>query len=35
VQKVFGTLLQGFSDREAATLKSSLEKILENAARAG
>jgi DNA-binding MarR family transcriptional regulator len=32
VQKVFGRLLQGFSDREAAALKSSLEKILENAA---
>lgn len=32
VQKVFGRLLQGFSEREAAALKSSLEKILENAA---
>ena len=34
VQAVFAMLLQGFSDREAAALKASLEKILENAARA-
>ncbi|MEO7432060.1 MAG: MarR family transcriptional regulator [Dokdonella sp.] len=33
VQKVFANLLQGFTDREALALKSSLEKILENAAR--
>lgn len=32
VQTVFATLLQGFSAREAAALKASLEKILENAA---
>lgn len=34
VQAVFTTLLQGFGDREAAALRTSLEKILENAARA-
>jgi DNA-binding MarR family transcriptional regulator len=34
VLAVFATLLQGFSDREATALKASLEKILENAARA-
>ena len=32
VQKVFATLLKGFSDGEAAALKAALEKILENAA---
>ena len=35
VQAVFGELLQGFDEREAAALKASLEKILENAARSG
>lgn len=33
VEKVFGDLLQGFQDGEAAALKASLEKILDNAAR--
>lgn len=33
VEKVFGGLLQGFQDGEAAVLKASLEKILDNAAR--
>ena len=33
VQAVFAMLLQGFGERDAAALKASLEKILENAAR--
>ena len=33
VQGVFGELLEGFDEQEAAALKASLEKILENAAR--
>lgn len=33
VEKVFGELLEGFDEREAGALKTSLEKILENAAR--
>ena len=33
VQKVFESLLQDFSEGEAAALKASLEKIVENAAR--
>jgi DNA-binding MarR family transcriptional regulator len=32
VHAVFAMLLQGFSERDAAALKTSLEKILENAA---
>ncbi|MEO8779385.1 MAG: MarR family transcriptional regulator [Rhodanobacter sp.] len=34
VQKVFESLLQDFSESEAAALKASLEKIVDNAARA-
>lgn len=34
VHSAFAPLLQGFSDREAAALRASLEKVLENAARA-
>ncbi len=34
VDKVFTALLQDFSDREATALKASLEKILQNAAKA-